>query len=483
MKSTWLCLHFPLLPLERLTQPLPATEQGPLAISAGRRLLLVNAAATAQGVSAGVSAATARALCPALRIETEDPDGDRQALAQLAIWAYRYTPAVSLAPAHSLLLDIGGSLRLFRGLQALLEGMAQALQTLDHAVVRGLGRTPEAAWLLARRQHALPVAAWGLDDAACTALLEQVATTALPLGENCVRALQGLGLHTLGDLLALPNPALGRRLGSAWVDYRERLLGLRADPRPLLSLPGEFRHHQSLLDPVTNQRMLLALMQHQLEQLCHYLRASQQRCGGLHWRLHYPRGHSDVDVSLAQADHRPAIFLDLTRLRLERQQLNEPVLGLSLEALQLQAQAIPPSDLFAESGASHPVADFTSRLRARLGEHALQTLTLQPHHWPEHASRSGTEADCASLPPDFSAPRPAWLLTRAVALQHTADGQLHWAGCRLTLLRGPERISPPWWQQDLPARDYYTARRDDGVLCWVYQALDQGNWFAHGLFA
>ena len=61
----WLCLRFPLLPLEVFTRA-GMHAQRPVIVTEKHRVLCHDALAGEHGVSPGISASTAQALCPGL---------------------------------------------------------------------------------------------------------------------------------------------------------------------------------------------------------------------------------------------------------------------------------------------------------------------------------------------------------------------------------------------------------------------------------
>src|SRR2546428_9279448 len=52
-------------------------------------------------------------------------------LEHVAAWACQFTPRVSLEPPQGLLLEVEGSLRLFGGLERLLERLREGLDTME----------------------------------------------------------------------------------------------------------------------------------------------------------------------------------------------------------------------------------------------------------------------------------------------------------------------------------------------------------------
>ena len=93
--------------------------------SGGPRIAALNAAAEREGLLAGDQVADARAKAGGpLQVRSVDPAADQAALRRLALWATRYTPAVSAwgeaNGADGLFLDITGAAHLFGGEEKLL---------------------------------------------------------------------------------------------------------------------------------------------------------------------------------------------------------------------------------------------------------------------------------------------------------------------------------------------------------------------------
>ena len=120
----WLALHLPRFPLETLGRQ-RSVDAALLAVTDGTGAASVVVAAgvdaATAGVHAGMPVGAACALVPNLQLAVRDEAAEAAALEGLAAWAGRFTSCVSLEPPDGLLLEIGASLALFGGLEALLE--------------------------------------------------------------------------------------------------------------------------------------------------------------------------------------------------------------------------------------------------------------------------------------------------------------------------------------------------------------------------
>src|SRR5438552_14082812 len=97
----------------------------------GPRIAALNAAAEAEGLAVGDQLADARAKAGMLEVRTADVAADAAALRRLALWATRYTPAVSPwgeeNGADGFFLDVAGAAHLFGGEEALLADLFHRL--------------------------------------------------------------------------------------------------------------------------------------------------------------------------------------------------------------------------------------------------------------------------------------------------------------------------------------------------------------------
>jgi protein ImuB len=66
-----------------------------------------------------------------------------------------------------------------------------------------------------------------------------------------------MGVHTLGECLALPRDGLARRFGQPLLDELDRALGRLPDPRPTWIAPSRYRAQLALPAPVQDTEPLL----------------------------------------------------------------------------------------------------------------------------------------------------------------------------------------------------------------------------------
>lgn len=464
----WLALHFFRLPIEVLALTAPA------AAIARQRVVAADVAAETLGIRPGMRLADALALSAALRPHERQPAREQAMLESLACWAGHFTPQVSLAPPDTLLLEIGGCLRLFGGQAALLDAIRQGAGAQGLSLHFGLADTPQAARWLARIDSIA-------DD--WQGALATLPVTVLELSDAAHKRLRALGLDTLGQLFALPSATLGQRFGPQLPLQLARARGELADPQPPFAFPERFAQRLELPAKVEHAEHLLFAARRLLLALAGWLAA---RTAGISTctllMTHDDCAPTRLPLGFSALTRDAERFLRVAREQLERHTLVAPVVELQLLAEAPQALPGNNSTLFGQQGAGD-IGPVVERLRARLGEGAVHGLALQDDHRPECASRTVAWPDDTPAAPAGSAPRPLWLQPEPQPLHEVAGRPTH-DGTPLRLLTRAERIESGWWDAgealgDL-RRDYFVAVTAQGHWLWIFR--DPAGWWLHGYF-
>ncbi len=319
----WLAVHLPMFALE-------ASQAGrntgvPTVLVDGNRILLGNQAALHAGIGLQSTLATASGICPRLIHCRRDPGKERKRLQLLAEMCYRFTSRVSLElpqgtqAASSLLLEVGGSLKLCGAMHVWQSRVAGLCRELGHAAVLRTAATPSAALALAR---------------AGASRLADVPLIHTELAESEVESLSNMGIKTLGPLLRLPEVELGQRFGTRLTNYLRRLAGAVPDPRHCIEPRPVFASTLNLLDPITDKGALLFPMQRLLTELQCWLIGRQLGAERLLWHFapHESAARVRMPVRFAAARQRKVDFIEIVRLALNRAELPENVLEIGLKA-------------------------------------------------------------------------------------------------------------------------------------------------------
>ena len=482
----WLAIRLPELPLDALLRADPDSG-APCAISQRHQVLLANAAAQAAGIHAGMKVTTAQALCDELRLLERVPEREQQALAALAQRLLHLTPQVCVWPEDALLLEIGGCLKLFRGLPTLLAHARADLAAAGYVFELALGHTPLAAL------HAtfLPVnerpnhdPEQPLDAHHCLAALASLPLSQLRRPAREIEKLQAPGFRTLGELLALPRSALGKRTGKALLLWLEQLTGERPHPLEPVTPLARFCQQLEFAEPLHSVDALLFPMQRLLGDLMRFLQRRQCEVRALRWQLTDINGHQQtLIIRRSKTDNDRHTWLLLTRRQLEQARLTAPALQLRLDCARLVPLEAGSDTLFPDPDARPDHRELLDKL-ASLPGLRLSMPQPQDNSLPEQQQQDMHPQQLKKANPFPDAPafqeRPLWLLETPQPLREQ-DGVLFFQQQALDMFYREERISSHWWDHK-QLRRYRVARHPSGLCCWIYRDETQKRWFLHGLF-
>lgn len=500
-KQLWLCIHLPRLPLEVFTRGMsPDETDTPVVIHVRQRVAFLNRAAMETGIQIGSSMDTAYTLSARVTSVARDEEKEARALRQLADWSYQFSPVISIKTVNSLLLEVGGCLKLFRGLGNLKCSVQQGLDQLGYQCQLADSPTPLGALLLAKAA-CLPDCA---DTEFATAGFSKVPVSCMEANEKIIQALHSMGIQNMGQLLALPMSGLGKRYGKEFMDYLYRLTGTKADPQINISPAPTFFSEVHFLTDVTNMQSLQFPMKRLLSEFSSFLTSRQLAVDKFIWQFKH-RSHEPTKMLLyiANPENNQQMFFALTQLQLEQFNGLPEVDNLALIATEFSAAQLQTDDLF--RGNSFELVDepiqkpgvlkegnlLLNTFRARLGPQTCFGLSMANDHRPEKAWKLmrfnqkdywyPENDEITPLRPTYLLSTPKRLPEKSVSGRLTSGKPAASLPAKLELLQGPERIDYGWWDQDSP-RDYFVARHHCGALYWVFNHLDDGGWYLHGIF-
>ena len=476
--SLWLCLRFPLLPLECLP---PDTER-PVAVVESQRIVAANELALSAGIKPGHSSSTARALIEdgELRLLNRDRNREAQVIEQLLCWAYGFTPTLEAWHGNTLQLEVGSCLKLYLDVNRLNDALKRKLAYRGFTVASGLAPNRWSAWLLS---HTNSRSSTG-DD-----VNRQAALTTIPLRillsipgndfQQSVERLEKAGIKTLGQLLNLPPSSIARRCGKPLHQWLQALTTtsdrLATDFLP----PQQFKDSFWFGFEIRHSNELQPAMEQLLEGLAGFLTSAQLTTTTINWHmLRAQGGFQSLTVKSSEAHRSVERWLKLSALQLEHYSLEENIEGLSLDVSELQQEVMTENDLFGDSRSNESLYSLIDRLRARLGLQAVQYLDLREAHLPEFSQLLTQEQPAAAPLKAYPGQRPFWLLEEPHPIRAWND-QLFWNG-PLELIYGPERIEDNWWDQPT-SRDYYVARTEEGQPIWIFQNRHNQRWYVQGV--
>lgn len=216
------CLWIPLYALHCEERRRPELADRPTALLTpedSRRIWLAAPQARREGVRSGMTVSQAIGLCPSLTLLEPDPVHYDEQFAHLLTELENISPVIEPAELGRVFIGVDG-------LEGLIGGPAEQLAAIQ-AVADGPGRPAGrlgwgkgkfVAWVAAAR--AKPGRPVIVPPADRSAFLQSQPIAVLPLHPDNHRRLTQLGLHTLADLVALPEAAVvaqfGREGRAAW---------------------------------------------------------------------------------------------------------------------------------------------------------------------------------------------------------------------------------------------------------------------------
>jgi protein ImuB len=431
------------------------------------------------------------------------PEDDRQGLERLATWAERFTPIVGLDES-GLHLDVTGCADCFGGEKRLLHKIESGLRELGFYPRIVLASTLGAAWALAR--YASPPVLARPEQT--EELLTPLPIASLRLPPATLAILMQLGIERVGQLLALPRTELPSRFGPEVLERLDQALGTTPEP---------FTPHRAVPDvqagfgfphPVERLDHLLQVLDVLIERVGRQLEERQQGVRAAECWLHFEQTPSvQVETRLFQPRPCGEHLRRLMQTQLERLELSEPILGMSLRVTVAEALR-DVQERFTEPSSPPGLGTLIDSLHSRLGPQAVARAVLRPDPQPEYAYRlesvlqtSAPKSVAAKKRPPRIEPeeagyvpshalRPLQVLPTPVAIDVLAvvpDGppvRFQWGETAYRIARswGPERIETGWWRERDVARDYYRVATEDGNRFWLFRRRDDGRWYVHGCF-
>jgi protein ImuB len=491
----WIALYLPQLPLDLAYRRWPEAlhdslrQSVPLAVTQARRIGWANPCAQEAGVVPGMPESAALARLANIVLLPRDPALEAAATIEAALWTLHFTPLVSLLEG-GLLMEVSGSLRLFGGLEALLQQIRGGVLELGFTPQMASAPTAAAAWILARQADGLHG-----DHAGFSALLDRLPVSLLASVQAHLDTLLAIGCQKIGQLRQLPRHGITRRFGKPVLQELDRAFGAEPEVHEWYAPAENFSARMELAARVDTAEAVMHAARRMLLQMTGWLVARHSAVLQFSLLLHHEtvrvreKRTTTLPILLASASRDLGHLHLLLQEHLSKVDWSSSVIELGLQADRVELLAAPNTELFpAPLSQAESVGRLVERLASRLGEDAIYRLSVTGDHRPERCSVAAASAVSArrvrASVPAFAA-RPAWLLEEPLPLMVRQHKPFYQSA--LTLLAGPERIEAGWWDDGLATRDYFIARNEGHLLLWVYRErqgvhVQEGGWFLHGYF-
>ena len=419
-----------------------------------------------------MSQSSATGLLPSLQVHQRRTEAERGAFETLACEAYRFgSPVVVDQNQLAIWVEVERSLSLFGGWRKLAQGLLAPVEHCPYELRLGVAPTLSAAYLMARISEKPRRPVVRLTD--LPAALAALPLQALPFDGDSIDTLHGAGLRRIGEVLAIPTSTLGKRVGKTNLLALNRLLGKVPEVWDAWQPATRYRRHWDFDHGIETTDGLLFPLRIVMAEFVAYLKVRDLSIQKFQLRLIDSRKRTVVHpVGLLSATRDVNRLLRVLREQLDRLQLEDAVMSVTVEADRFEPAAAIQDDLFSDAGAQlgEKLTELRERLSARLGPAAVRQLIVSPDQRPQAAQGMAGSGPCVKGldHPD----RPLWLLS-----------QPQRSNLR-RILSPPERLELGWWDDREPAlkRDYVVAEDALGRLCWAYREPGRADWQIHGLW-
>ena len=490
----WICIYLPFNDLDG-NFPHWRTRAPLSAVLLDDHVMACSPKAYKAGVRQGTSHNTAAAMVAGIQFVQHNPELTQDRLKAVATTLLQYTPELALPDSHSLLLDVGASLSLFKGPRNLYRCIQNSLHVVGAQAHISMAPTAAGAWLMAHQKKSRRRI---LSMPSMVRHLNTLHISTLPMAKPYLAWLDAIGCTTLKDLNKLPRSGLSQRTSPQIVHYLDAAYGKTSMHLNWYQPPDTF-HALYLLDFHTlHAHALLLAAQSLIEQLCGWLQARRQAASSLQFSLHHEKGRhacppTCIVLDLSVPTRFAEDFLLLLKEQLQHEHVQASVIAVELHHIQSQSECEPSGDLFPDRSQHRQQENqLLDLLRARLGQHSILQPDSMASHVPEYANHwvdAGPDSQAVgqrARPHDSpGVHHPFWMLEEPVQLDTKNDRPVY-RGHALRLVQGPERIESGWRQdgQHLQ-RDYFVASDNQHCRYWIYRqrGSDDPRWFLHGLFA
>ncbi|MES2113159.1 MAG: DNA polymerase Y family protein [Bacteroidota bacterium] len=501
MKTRFLSLWFRHLTTDWLTLRRPELRDVPFILVAPVRnrivVMAANPVAEAQGITAGMASADAKAMVPEIQVIDDIPGQAYKLLKALGEWCIRYSPLIAIDMPNGLLMDISGCAHLWGSERDYLKEIVTRLRSKGYDVRGAMADTAGAAWAVARFGKVKPIIPPGEQASA----LLNLPPAALRLEPEMLERLQKLGFYTIKNFINMGRTVLRRRFGEGFLLRLNQALGTEDEPLQLLLPVEPYSERLPCLEAVRTATAIEIAIKTLLENLCRRMGGEGKGVRTAILKCYRVDGQViQAGIGTNQPTHNVNHLFKLFELKIPE---IEPALGIELFTLDVpKFEDVSPEQevLWSPDGCGltdTSLAELLDRLANKIGAGNIHRYLPQEHYWPERSYKpaiSLKEKPATTWRTDR--PRPSLLLNQPEHIEVTFrepdyppilfiyKNKIH----RIAKSDGPERIEREWWLEEGEHRDYYQVEDEQGQRYWLfrlghYKGDQSKQWFIHGFFA
>jgi protein ImuB len=400
-------------------------------------------------------ATKALARCAQLVIRYRSPQQECAAQRLLRDAALTFSPRVEKTRENLYTINLIGVRQ--HGLQERFKKLIAHLKGFGLEVKIGIAHHPLTALYATR--YADPV----LDVGDGKKFLSQLDLKAAEPSEKILSVLRQWGIHTLGDLVALPKEEIGKRLGEEGLALWDRATGRESRVLQYVSLPERFDETLELEHELETLEPLLFLLRRFIDQISLRLKAVYLVTKKIDLRLKLSNGTVyQRQFNLPEPSRKADLIFRMLKTHLETVQTEHSIIAVYLRAEPCRANVQQQGFFDANLKNPYRFAETVARLGAIVGSTKVGNPVLESTHRPEafHLEKLETtiEKNCRLKSPQTTLPLLGLILRRfrpEVPAQVTCDSSYcpetlssRIASGRILSCRGPWRRSGEWWQRD-----------------------------------
>jgi hypothetical protein len=295
-----------------------------------------------------------------------------------------------------------------------------------------------------------------------------------------------LGVERIGDVAALPHGPLVRRFGTAAANWHARASGV--DRTPFVPRGHAVAIEASVFGEghATEEAQVFFALRMLLARICADLERCGKRAGALCLEIELEDAQTrNFNVALAMPTAHERTMLDMMRAKLEGASFPAAIVGLRVQAMQLEEGGEAQALFAADDLDPQRVAVAIARLEAALGDGVSRARMREAHRLEERFAYEPFVPPARAM---FEEPQTESELVPQLRLLGVREVSVQLCGGepavidRQTVLEcvGPWRIAERPYTASAVMRDEYDVVLEDGTFARIYH---QGShWYLRGVY-
>jgi hypothetical protein len=317
------------------------------------------------------------------------------------------------------------------------------------------------------------------------ALLAPLPLMLLEIEPEIIDRLRLLGIERLRDLARLPHGPFVRRFGPIAAIWHELARGI--DRRPFIARAQAVAIEASIFGEgrASDEAQVFFALRMLLARICADLERCGKRAGRLKLSIELEdAGDCDFEVPLAMPTAHERALFEMLRAKLEGASFNAPIVGLRLQALELEEGGEAQTLFCADELDPQRVAVTIARLEAALGNGVVHAKTREAHLLEERFSYEPFKLPRPTLEKETQrldlVPQLRLLEVREVPVQLRGGEPAMVDRQVVRQCTGPWRIDERPFSREPVLRDEYDVVLEDGTFARIYH---QGaHWYLRGVY-